>query len=153
MYKHSPLSGSGYNRLVDFRAEAHSPRSNIKRGINICIICKSTGSALENALTLPIVSGYIATFTELLRSIFWVDNKNSNPRKFSFVFNKLSQLKKTPRMVFCSLGFSNRCATPNTFEVFNRYIGVCAFSFCYDFFTNLMVKVSSETRLFFRYFF
>jgi hypothetical protein len=108
--------------------------------VNVRIVCKTTGGAFKNALALSIASGYIAAFTAGLRRMSWVDNKNAYPVEFSFVLNKLSQLKEAPRVMLGSLGFSNRCATPNTFEVFNGNIGVRAFGFCYDLFSTRSVN-------------
>ena len=126
MYKHSPLLSAGYNRLVGFRAEAHSPRSNIVGSVNIGIFGVPAGGTLKNALTLPVASGYVAAFTALSRSIFRVNNKNLNALKLGFVLDKLSQLKEAPRVMPGSLAFSNRCAAPDTLKIFNGDIGVCA---------------------------
>ena len=153
MTEHSPLSGTGYNRLDDFRHFCHSPRSNIERGVDVGIFRMPASSTFENALALSVASGYAAAFAALLGSIFRVDNKNGNAYKPGFVLDKLSQLKEAPRVMPGSLAFSNRCAAPNPFEVFNRDSGVRAFRFRNDVFADLVVNVSSETRLFFGYFF
>jgi hypothetical protein len=85
------------------------------------------------------------------RSVARVNCDNFDACHSRFVFNELAQLKEGPSGNLCSLWLAKRFASLTyAFEVFNGNVSRSVFSLHNELFADLVVDVSTKTRLAFR---
>ena len=114
------------------------------------MVCEPNESAAATVEMLPVSVqfGNEATVWACATCVSWVYNPDGNSSEFSLVFNKLSELTKTPRVLGATLGLSNRHPRAYARQILKDYASLGAFSLRNQPLGNHMVHVFGEARLF-----
>ena len=122
----------------------HPQCSYIQRSIYIGIVCITAiitfkAFAIPNPYTLTIITGFTC--------VIWFYRYNWNTIKSAFIFNKLSELIKSPRIMFTPLFFTN-LSRSNILQILNGNSFILLFSRLNNLFTYSMISNSLKSFYF-----
>ena len=131
-----------YNRLAD-----SSPVPDVEGCNEISFSLKTTGNASKPGSFWPVFPAYGMAIGTFPAAVAWIHRDDGNAHFFCLVFDELSKLVESPRIVDVPVAFPNGCPRPYAAEVFNGNRRRGAFGFLNDLLRYHMVGVPGEPAL------